>query len=92
MLGNGAGREGADVSPYAVPGRAADLGGLPPTYVDCGNDLFVEEDIAFAGRLAAGGGEVELYVWPGLPHGFEPSGVSLSKTAIEARVAAIRSV
>lgn len=93
VLGDKVGRDDADVSPYAVPGRATDLSGLPPAYVDCGNlDLFLGEDVAFAGRLAAGGAEVEMHVWPGVPHMFEFAGVGLSRRAVEARVAAIRGV
>ena len=70
LLGGSAGTPG--VSPYAAPARATDLGGLPPAYVDVGDlDIFVDEDVAYVGRLAAAGVPVELHVVAGAPHGFE---------------------
>lgn len=86
LLGPRAG--GEDVSPYEAPGRATDLSGLPPTYVDVGSaDLFVDEDVAFASRIWSCGGDCELHVWPGGYHGFEllvPT-ARLSRDAVEAR-------
>lgn len=92
VLGDKAGDPAADVSPYAAPGRAADLTGMPSTYVDCGAlDLFAGESLEFAKGLAGAGVEVETHIWPGVPHGFEgAAGVSWSKKAIEGRVRAIR--
>ncbi|SPO01378.1 related to lipase/esterase [Cephalotrichum gorgonifer] len=89
-----AGKADADVSPYAAPGRATDLAGLPRTYIDCGSlDLFAQENIAFAGKLAAANVEVELHIWPGLPHGFEGmSEIHWTKTAQASRRRAIRSL
>jgi triacylglycerol lipase len=61
----------ADVSAYAAPARAADLSGLPPTYMICGAlDLFLEEDMDYARRLMRAGVPTELHVYPGAPHGF----------------------
>ncbi|MGB3012616.1 MAG: alpha/beta hydrolase fold domain-containing protein, partial [Mycobacterium sp.] len=61
-----------DVSPYAAPARAQDLSGLPPAYIDVGDlDLFYEQDVHFADRLAAAGVPTELHVHPGCPHAFE---------------------
>jgi len=61
-----------DVSIYAAPGRATDLSGLPPTYIDCGTaEVFRDEDIAFAERIWAAGGDAELHVWAGGFHGFD---------------------
>ncbi|KAI0128970.1 Alpha/Beta hydrolase protein [Xylariales sp. AK1849] len=65
-------QRGDDVSIYAAPSRAESLHGLPPTYIDVGGfDLFVDEDIAFAGKLAKANNSVELHVYPGLIHGWE---------------------
>ncbi|KAJ5613143.1 hypothetical protein N7510_006337 [Penicillium lagena] len=60
------------VSPYAAPARVVSVEGLPPTYLEIGTaDIFLEETLKFASRLAAADIEVELHVHPGLPHGFE---------------------
>src|SRR5439155_13207435 len=41
----------ADVSPYAAAARAADVSGLPPTYISVGGlDLFLEENMIYADR------------------------------------------
>jgi len=61
----------ADVSPFAAPARAADLSGLPPTFMICGAlDLFLEEDLDYARRLIRAGVPTELHIYPGAPHGF----------------------
>jgi acetyl esterase/lipase len=63
---------GVDVSPYAAAARAIDLRDLPPAYLSVGTrDLFVDEDIAYAGRLIAAGVAAELHVYPGAFHGAE---------------------
>lgn len=61
-----------DVSIYAAPGRAEDLSGLPPTFIDVGSaEVFRDEDVAYASRIWAAGGVAELHVWPGGFHGFD---------------------
>lgn len=94
VLGDKAGDPAAEVSPYAAPGRAVDLAGMPATYVDCGAlDLFAGESLAFAKGLVGAGVEVEAHVWPGVPHGFEgAAGVSWATRAVEGRVRAIRTL
>lgn len=86
LLGDRAG--GDDVSIYEAPGRAEDLAGLPPTFVDVGSaDLFRDETVSFASRIWACGGSAELHVWPGGYHGFElmaPTS-TLAVTAVAAR-------
>lgn len=70
LLGNSA--ENGEVPEYAAPARAADLRDLPPTYIDVGDlDIFRDEDVAYARRLAAAGIPTELHVHPGCPHAFE---------------------
>jgi acetyl esterase/lipase len=60
-----------DVPADAVPARAADLSGLPPTFIAVGAlDLFVEENIEYARRLIRAGVPTELHVLPGAYHGF----------------------
>jgi acetyl esterase/lipase len=70
LLGVAPGSDG--VSPYAAAARAADLAGLPPTFISTGAlDLFLEEDIDYATRLARHGVPVELHVYPGAYHAFD---------------------
>ncbi|MGQ4512988.1 alpha/beta hydrolase fold domain-containing protein [Streptomyces sp. DW26H14] len=61
-----------DVSVYAAPARAAELSGLPPAFIDCGSaEVFRDEDVAYATRIWAAGGQAELHVWPGGFHAFD---------------------
>jgi acetyl esterase/lipase len=69
LLGQEPGSEA--VSPYAAAARAADLSGLPATYIAVGAlDLFLEEDLEYARRLIRGGVPTELHLYPGAYHGF----------------------
>ena len=62
----------ADVSPYTSPALAEDLSGLPATYVDTGTaEVFRDEDVAYASRIWAAGGDAELHTWAGGFHGFD---------------------
>lgn len=68
----GSWRGTAEVSPYDAPARAPWLGGLPPVYISVGSaDPFRDEDVAFASALWRDGGDCELHVVPGGPHGHE---------------------
>jgi acetyl esterase/lipase len=61
-----------DVPVAAVPARVENLAGLPPTFMGVGTlDLFVAENIAFAGRLADAAVPVEFITIPGAIHGFD---------------------
>jgi acetyl esterase/lipase len=61
----------AGVSPYAAAARAADVSGLPPTYISVGGlDLFLEENVTYADRLGRAGVPVELHMYPRAYHGF----------------------
>ena len=66
-------RIGTDaVSQYAAPGRAKDLEGLPPAFVDVGEiETFRDECIDFAQRLMTAGVSTELHVYRGAFHGFD---------------------
>ncbi|MBE0339879.1 alpha/beta hydrolase [Paenibacillus sp. 28ISP30-2] len=64
--------EDSEVSPYAVPSRAENLAGLPPTYTCVGQlDLFRDETIEYTTRLAQAGVDVEFHLYPGTFHNFE---------------------
>ena len=82
------------VSQYASPSRAADLAGLPSAYVDVGTlDIFMDEDMEYARRLAGAGVETEFHLYPGCPHGFEAFavGTTVAERAEENRIRAIKS-
>jgi acetyl esterase/lipase len=56
----------------AVPARRDDLNGLPPAWIGVGsNDLFHDEDVAYAERLNAAGVPCQLEVVDGAFHGFD---------------------
>ncbi|RSM55643.1 alpha/beta hydrolase [Actinoplanes sp. ATCC 53533] len=65
-------RTGDQVSPYVSPALAADLSGLPTTYIDAGSaEVFRDEDVDYATRIWAAGGRAELHIWAGGFHGFD---------------------
>lgn len=81
-LGTEPGSKG--VSPYAAPARAKDLSGLPPAYIQVGDqDLFLNEDEAYAQRLAEAGVPVQCQVYPGVFHGAEGA---VPSAAVSARM------
>lgn len=64
--------KGEPTPPYAAPARAADLSGLPPAYLCVGQlDLFRDEDLDYAARLARAGVPVEFHLYPGCFHGHD---------------------
>ena len=57
---------------YAAPSRAADLSGLPPAFIEAGAaEMFRDEDVEYATRIWATGGQAELHIWAGGCHGFD---------------------
>jgi acetyl esterase/lipase len=93
LLGEGVGTEA--VSPYAAPARATDLTGLPATYIDVGDlDIFRDEDITYARRLADAGVPTELHLHPGCPHAFEvlARAADVSQRAIGDRLRRLRTL
>ena len=77
-----------DVSSLAAPAREKNLQGLPSAFVDAGAlDIFRDEAMDYAQRLAKAGVDVEFHLYPGLPHGFDlfAPGIEPSKLAQEAR-------
>ena len=66
----------ADVEPepaeYFSPSAASDLSNLPPTFIAVGTrDLFLEEDVDYALKLARSGVSVECVIYPDGVHGFD---------------------
>ncbi|KAA8644184.1 hypothetical protein EYZ11_010247 [Aspergillus tanneri] len=90
LLGNDIGTD--HVSPYAAPARATSVEGLPPTYVDVGElDIFRDEDIAYAARIASANISLEFHVYSGVPHAFEvyTPDIETTKRAVANRYRAI---
>jgi acetyl esterase/lipase len=88
-------RAGENVSQYAAPGRAVDLRGMPSTYIDVGSvEVFRDESLEFAARLAAADVPVELHVWGGAPHGYDAYAPQseLARAASAARISFMRRV
>lgn len=90
LLGEAPG--GADVSAYAAPARAAALSGLPPAFIAVGSlDLFLDENLAYAQRLARAGVPVELHVYPGAFHAFQmATGAAVTRRANADSLASLR--
>jgi acetyl esterase/lipase len=89
-LGDPDGR--GEVSPYAAPGRATDLTGLPPAYVLTAElDPLRDEGIEYATRLMAAGVPTELHTVAGACHGFDiiAADGALGQRAIEEQVRAL---
>jgi acetyl esterase/lipase len=86
-------RNGADVRPYAAPSREQDLSGLPSTYLDAGSsEVFRDEVIDYATRIAQTGTAVELHIWSGAMHASEllAPQAEATKAAIAARTSFMR--
>ncbi len=84
---------GQPADQYSAPTRANDLAGLPPAFIDVGDqDMFMDEDVEFANRLQAAQVPVELHVYPGAYHAsevFAPT-AELSQRIWAARIAALQ--
>lgn len=75
----GAEASSADASPYAAASRAKNLENLPPAYIAVGSqEVFLDEDVEYALRLAQAGVPVELHVYPCAFHGFDGFAASTS--------------
>ncbi len=82
-----------DAPAYAAPARATDLSGLPPAYIEVGAaELFRDEDVEYASRIWATGGQAELHVWAGGFHGFDifAPGTAIANAALAARSSWLR--
>ena len=80
----------AEVPAYAAPARAADLAGLPPTWIGVGtSDLFHDEDVQFAERLRAANVPTDLEIVPGAFHGFDGVPSNVSRAFVDSYLTAI---
>lgn len=62
----------ANASPYAAASRATNLEKLPPTFIAVGShEVFLDEDVEYALRLARADIPVELHVYPRAFHGWD---------------------
>jgi acetyl esterase/lipase len=87
--------DGAEVPVYVSPATAADLSGLPTTYIDAGSaEVFRDEDVDYASRIWAAGGQAELHVAAGGFHGFDAlyPDADISRTVRATRTAWLRRV
>ena len=83
------------VSEYAAAPRAKDQSGLPPAYIDVGDlDIFYAEDVDYATRLLQAQTNVELHVYPGVPHAWDLAtpNAELTRMATANRFRAIRKI
>ncbi|KAL4170850.1 hypothetical protein KRP22_008953 [Phytophthora ramorum] len=86
VLGSRSGTE--HVKDFEAPGRAADLSGLPSTYLEVGSaEVCRDEVVAYASKLWEGGVQAELHVWAGGWHNFAAHApdAGLSKKALRTR-------
>ncbi|MFC6354701.1 alpha/beta hydrolase [Luethyella okanaganae] len=91
LLGEAAGTP--DASPYAAPARASDLSGLPPAFIEAGSaELFRDENVDYASRIWAVGGQAELHIWSGGFHGFDiyAPDAEITRAALAARISWLR--
>ena len=85
----------ADVTPSAAPARMTDTTGQPPAFIDCGElDIFRDENIEYAMKLARGGISSELHIYPGVMHGFDAIAphADVSQRAFQNRYQAMRGI
>jgi acetyl esterase/lipase len=73
----------SDAPEYAAPARRTDVHGLPPAWIGVGEqDLFYDENVAYAERLKAAGVPCELVTVPGMYHGADhiaPKALSMQR-------------
>ncbi len=86
---------GTDAPAYAAPARATDLSGLPPAFIEVGAaEMFRDEDVDYATRIWATGGQAELHVWAGGCHGFDMymPDTELTRAALATRTSWLRRI
>ncbi|KAF2719274.1 hypothetical protein K431DRAFT_321819 [Polychaeton citri CBS 116435] len=75
--------------PHAVPARCEEVTGLPPLYLEVPfYDIFRDENLVWAARMAGEGISTELHCWSGVPHSFElyAPRIETARIALDCRV------
>ncbi|MFW0716406.1 alpha/beta hydrolase [Pedobacter sp. N23S346] len=68
----GENRGSDSISAIAAPARLDRFEGLAPSFISVGDlDVFRNESLEFAGKLAKAGVPIEFHLHPGVPHGFD---------------------
>ncbi|GAA2429052.1 alpha/beta hydrolase [Streptomyces macrosporus] len=83
------------VSPYAAPGVAEDLSGLPPAYLMTAEfDPLRDEGLDYARRMLAAGVSVEIHHFPGTFHGFDAAAprATVARRALDEQCAVLAHV
>jgi len=91
----GADRGSSNVSAVAAPGRLLQFEGLAPAFIAIGDlDIFRDESLDYAGKLAKAGVPVEFHLHPAVPHGFDSiaPATKVSKRAMADYIRVIQSV
>lgn len=91
----GADRGGNGITAIAAPGRLLQFEGLAPAFISVGDlDVFRNENLAYAGKLAEAGVPIEFHLHPGAPHGFEfmAPDAKISKRAMADYIRVIQSI
>ena len=83
----------ADVPARAAPARLTDFAGLAPAFIDVGElDIYRDECILYARNLSLAGVSTELYVRPGVPHGFDRINIEIARRSWADRYRAIQAL
>lgn len=91
----GENRGSNNISAVAAPGRLVQFEGLAPAFISVGDlDIFRNESLDYAGKLAKAGVPIEFHLHPGVPHGFDfiAQDAAVSKRAMADYIRVIKSV
>jgi acetyl esterase/lipase len=83
------------ISAIAAPARLVQFEGLAPAFISVGDlDIFRNENLEYAGKLAKAGVPIEFHLHPKAPHGFEfiAPNASLSKRAMADYIRVVQSI
>jgi acetyl esterase/lipase len=85
----------SDIKPSQAPARMTDATGQPPAFIDCGElDIFRDEDIEYAKKLAQAGISCDLHIYSGVVHAFDVFApqADVVQRAMAARYEALRRI